>query len=68
MENFCELILNLDKWFRRRCRSKIFLSLALVAILLSGAAHFLQFLYRALRGTFLSNYIKFEQVVQEMPF
>ena len=24
-EQFCEIILNLDKWFRRRCLLKIFL-------------------------------------------
>ena len=24
-EQFCEIILNLDEWFRRRCRLKIFL-------------------------------------------
>ena len=24
-EQFCEIILNLDKWFRRRCRLNIFL-------------------------------------------
>ena len=25
VEQFCEMILNLDQWFRRRCRLKIFL-------------------------------------------
>ena len=24
VEGFCEIILNLDQWFRRRCRSKVF--------------------------------------------
>ena len=24
-ENFCEMILNLDKWFKRKCHLKIFL-------------------------------------------
>ena len=35
-EQFCEIILNLDQWFRR-CLLKRFLSGALVTILFSGA-------------------------------
>ena len=27
-EQFCEIILNLDQWFKRRCRLKIFLILS----------------------------------------
>ena len=34
-EQFCEIILNLDQWFRRRCYFKDFLSRALVAIMLA---------------------------------
>ena len=30
-EHFCEIILNLDQWFRRRCRLKYFLSRVLAA-------------------------------------
>ena len=47
MEQFCEIILNLDQWFRRRCHLKIFLinklSEALVAILFSEANHLCNF-------------------------
>ena len=35
-EQFCEIILNLDKWFKRRCCLKYFLSGALAALLFSG--------------------------------
>ena len=39
-EQFCEIILNLDKWFRRRNRLKIFLSfLALVAFFSADQNH-----------------------------
>ena len=36
-EQFCEIILNLGQWFRRRCQLKDFLSGALAALLFSGA-------------------------------
>ena len=42
-EQFCEIILNLDKWFRRRCRLKDFLSRALAVPVFSGAELFIQF-------------------------
>ena len=42
-EHFCEIILNLDKWFRRRYRLKYFLSGAMVALLLGAAEPFMQF-------------------------
>ena len=42
-EQFCEIILNLDQRFRRRCRLKDFLSRALVAIVFSVAEPFMQF-------------------------
>ena len=42
-EQFCEIILNLDQWLRRRCLKRYFLSGALVAFLLSGAEPFVQF-------------------------
>ena len=42
-DQFCEIILNLDQWFRRRCCLKDFLSGALAALLCSGAEPFMQF-------------------------
>ena len=42
-EQFCEIILNLSLWFRRRCCLKDFLSEALAALPLSGAEPFMQF-------------------------
>ena len=41
-EYFCE-ILNLDKWFWSMCRLKIFISLAMVSLVFSGAKPFVQF-------------------------
>ena len=42
-EQFCEIILNLGLWFRRRSCLKHFLSGALVALLFGGAEPFVQF-------------------------
>ena len=42
-EQFCEIILNLDQWFRRRCHLKDFLSGALAAHVFGGAKPFMQF-------------------------
>ena len=42
-EQFCEIILNLDQWFRRRCHLKDCLSGALVVLVFSGAEPFMQF-------------------------
>ena len=42
-KQFCEIILNLDQWFRRKCHFKDVLSRALAALLLSGAKPFVQF-------------------------
>ena len=42
-EQFCEIILNLGEWLRRRCLLKDFLSGALAALLFSGAGPFMQF-------------------------
>ena len=47
-EHFCELILNLGQWLRKKCRLKIFLLLAPVAILFNGAAAGVSFRERAL--------------------
>ena len=43
MEHLCEIILNLDLWFRMRCCLKIFLFLALVAICLAEQNHLCNF-------------------------
>ena len=40
---FCEIILNLGQWFKRRCRFKKFLSGALAALLFGGSKPFMQF-------------------------
>ena len=42
-EHFCEIILNLDKRFRRRCCLKIFYLELWQAFLFSEAAPFIQF-------------------------
>ena len=42
-EQFCEIIMNLDQWFRRICLLKDFLSGALATLLFSGADPFMQF-------------------------
>ena len=39
-EHFCEIILKSAHWPERRCRLKVFLFLALTAILFSGAEPF----------------------------
>ena len=53
-EQFCEIILNLCQWFRRRCL-KDFLSGALAVLLFGGAEPFMQFWKRALWGTLSSD-------------
>ena len=52
-EQFCEIILNLGQWFRRRCRLKDFLSQGLVALLFDGAKPLKQFWKRASWETFM---------------
>ena len=47
---FCEIILNLDQWFRKRSHLKYFLSRALVALLCIGEEPFVQFWYRVSSG------------------
>ena len=42
-EQFCEIILNLGRRFRRRCRLKDFLSGALAALLFGGVEPFMSF-------------------------
>ena len=42
-EQYCEIILNLGQWFRRRCCLKDFLYGALAALLFGGAKAFMQF-------------------------
>ena len=41
-ENFCEIILNLDQWFKR-CYLKDSLSTALAALMFDGAEPFVKF-------------------------
>ena len=45
-EQFCEFILNLGQWFRKRCCLKYFLSGALVALGFSGAEPFREMLFK----------------------
>ena len=42
-QQFSEIMLNLNQWFRRRCLLKIFLSGALAALLSSGEEPFVHF-------------------------
>ena len=42
-EQFCEIILILDQWFRRICHLKYFLSGALAALVFVEAELFMQF-------------------------
>ena len=63
-EHSCEVIWNLDQWFRR-CRLKDFFFWALAALLFSGAEPFMQFWKRASWGIFMWSYVKFGPVVQE---
>ena len=51
-EQFCEIILNLGQWLRKRCL-KDFLSGAVAALLFGGAEPFLQFGNRASWETFI---------------
>ena len=44
MEQFCEIILSLDLWFRRRCSLKDFLSGTQAVLLFNGAEPVMQFL------------------------
>ena len=52
-EHFCEIILNLEQWFGRRCCLKYFSSTAMGALLFGGVDPFVQFWYKAFTGTFL---------------
>ena len=40
-EYFCEIILKFDQWFRKRCRLKCYLSIALAALLFARVKHHL---------------------------
>ena len=42
-EQFCEILLNLNQWFKRRCRLEYFLSGALAALSFSGVETSVQF-------------------------
>ena len=52
-EQFCEIILNLGQWFRKRCCLKDFLSGALVVLLFGGMKPFMQFRKMASWGSFM---------------
>ena len=52
-KHFCEIILKSGHWPMRRCHLKVFLYLALAAILFSGAKRFKQFWLRVDQVTFL---------------
>ena len=68
-EHFCEIILKSDLRPRRRCHLKVFLFLALVAIVCSGVEQFEQFWLRTSKGTILSTLVEIRPVVtKEMPF
>ena len=51
-EQFCEIVLNLGQWFRKRCL-KDFLSGTLATLLFSGAEPFMQLRKRASWRTFM---------------
>ena len=52
-EQFYEIILNLGQWFRRKCRLKDFLSIALAGLLFGAAEPFMQFWKWASWGIFM---------------
>ena len=58
MKHSCIIIPKSNFWFRRRSRLKVFLFLALAAILFNGAEQFEQFWWTVTQGTFLYNYFK----------
>ena len=65
-EQFCENILNMEQWFRRICRLKVFIIWSSVALLFSGAELFVHFCKRHFwKGTIFGNYFEFGPVVHE---
>ena len=52
-EHFCEINLKSVLWSGKRCHLKVFLLLALAAILFSGAERFKQFRKKFTQGTFI---------------
>ena len=63
--NSCIIISKSIFWFRRRSRLKVFLVLALAAILFYAAEQFEQFWQRVTQRTFLYNYFKIDELVKE---
>ena len=62
-EQFCEIILNSDQWFRR-CHLKDYLFGALAALKFSGAKQFCAILKESVMGDIhVLSYMKFEPVV-----
>ena len=64
-EQFCEIILNLGRRFRRCC-FKDFVSGALAVLLYGGAELFMLFWKRASWGTVMWSYMEFGPVVQKV--
>ena len=62
-EQFCEIILNKDHWFRRRCPFKIFLIWILWLLLCSEEQNHLR---KFCRG-YYEEHFEFGPVVREMP-
>ena len=58
---FCEIILNLDQWFRRKCHLKVFLIWISGSPLFSGVEPYVQFWWKV-------NYFETGPVVQEEIF
>ena len=65
MEHFCEIISKSVHWFSRRNHLKLFLFIALAAILFNRAKRFEQFWWTVTSGTFLYNYFKIHALVKE---
>ena len=64
-KNSCIIVLKSILWFWRRSRLKVFLFLALVAILFNRAERFEQFWKTLTYGTFLYNYFKIDILVKK---
>ena len=67
-EHFCELILYLDQWFRRRCRLKIFLIKSSGTTFAWRSGTICAILVKGIMRNNLWNYFEFGPVVQEMLF
>ena len=59
--NICEIILNLDQWFRSRCHSRYVLVLGLVAILFNWGDHLCNFCKGQYKGQFCEIILNLDQ-------